>query len=39
MFIQIMPENEAFSVPYNPFDLGKVWPHKDYPVTEVDIID
>jgi catalase len=34
-----MPENEAFSVPYNPFDLGKAWSRKDYPVTEVNRID
>ena len=35
MFIQIMPEHEASTVPYNPFDLTKVWPHADYPLIEV----
>ncbi|EPL6453265.1 MULTISPECIES: catalase [Providencia] len=33
--VQIMPEKEASSVPYNPFDLTKVWPHKDYPLIDV----
>ncbi|RLB58882.1 MAG: catalase, partial [Deltaproteobacteria bacterium] len=35
MFIQVMPEKEASSCPYNPFDLTKVWPHKDYQLIEV----
>lgn len=33
--LQIMPEKEAETYPINPFDLTKVWPHKDYPVIEV----
>ncbi|EKT54673.1 catalase [Providencia rettgeri] len=33
--VQIMPEREASQVPYNPFDLTKVWPHKDYPLIDV----
>ncbi|EPL9568600.1 catalase [Providencia rettgeri] len=33
--VQIMPEKEASEVPYNPFDLTKVWPHKDYPLIDV----
>ncbi|PNF13468.1 catalase [Enterobacter cancerogenus] len=37
--VQIMPESEASSVPYNPFDLTKVWPHKDYPLIEVGVIE
>ncbi|MFW8566500.1 catalase [Orrella sp. 11846] len=35
MYVQIMPELEAEKVPYHPFDLTKVWPHKDYPLIEV----
>src|SRR5690554_50475 len=35
MYIQVMPEEEAEKVPYHPFDLIKVWPHKDYPLIEV----
>jgi catalase len=33
--IQIMPEKEADTYHINPFDLTKVWPHKDYPLHEV----
>lgn len=35
LYIQVMPEEEAATVPYHPFDLTKVWPHKDYPLIEV----
>ncbi|OSP55248.1 catalase [Pseudoruegeria sp. SK021] len=35
LFVQIMPETDAEKVPYNPFDLTKVWPHGDYPLIEV----
>jgi len=35
MYIQVMPEDEAATCPYNPFDLTKVWYHKDYPLIEV----
>lgn len=35
LFVQIMPEQEAKTVPYHPFDLTKVWPKKDYPLIEV----
>jgi catalase len=37
--VQIMPEADADKVPYNPFDLTKVWPHKDYPLIEVGIVE
>jgi len=37
--VQIMPEHEASGVPYNPFDLTKVWPHKDYPLIEVGVME
>ena len=33
--IQVMPEKEAETYPINPFDLTKVWPHKDYPLMEI----
>ncbi|WP_461535120.1 catalase [Spongorhabdus nitratireducens] len=33
--VQIMPEADADKVPYNPFDLTKIWPHKDYPLQPV----
>lgn len=35
MFIQVMTENQAKKMPYNPFDLTKVWYHKDFPLIEV----
>lgn len=35
LFVQIMPEQEANTVPYHPFDLTKVWPKGDYPLIEV----
>ena len=37
--IQIMPEPEAEKTNYNPFDLTKVWPHKDYPVIPVGVVE
>jgi catalase len=37
--VQIMPEKDAEKTPYNPFDLTKVWPHKDYPLIEVGIME
>src|SRR5205814_7759696 len=33
--VQIMPEKDAETYHINPFDLTKVWPHKDYPLVEV----
>ncbi|KAA0965923.1 catalase [Sporosarcina sp. ANT_H38] len=35
MFIQVMTEEEANNMPYNPFDLTKVWYKKDFPLIEV----
>jgi catalase len=37
--VQIMPESEAAHTPYNPFDLTKVWPHGDYPLIEVGVME
>jgi catalase len=37
--IQIMPEKEAETYRWNPFDLTKVWPHKDYPLIEVGVLE
>jgi catalase len=33
--VQIMPFDEAKTYRFNPFDLTKVWPHSDYPLTVV----
>lgn len=35
LHVQVMPEADAETTPYNPFDLTKVWPHSDYPLIEV----
>ena len=35
LYVQIMPELEADSYHIHPFDVTKVWPHKDYPLIEV----
>ncbi len=37
--IQVMPEMDAEKAPFNPFDLTKVWPHSDYPLIEVGILE
>lgn len=37
--VQIMPEQEAETYPIHPFDLTKVWPHKDYPLMEVGVLE
>ncbi len=39
LYVQIMPESDAERTPYNPFDLTKVWPHKDYPLIEVGVLE
>jgi catalase len=36
---QIMPEKDAATCPYHPFDLTKVWLHKDYPLIEVGMLE
>jgi catalase len=33
--VQIMPEADAATYRFNPFDLTKVWPHADYPLIKV----
>ena len=37
--VQIMPELEADRQPFNPFDLTKVWSHKNFPLIEVGIVE
>jgi catalase len=34
-YIQVMTEDQAHDHGVNPFDLTKVWPHKDFPLIEV----
>src|ERR1700730_1515120 len=37
--VQVMPESDVGKHWYNPFDLTKVWPHKDYPLIEVGVLE
>ncbi|MFW2330712.1 MAG: catalase [Nitrospinota bacterium] len=37
--IQVVPEKDAAKFPFNPFDLTKVWPHKEYPLIEVGLLE
>ena len=39
MAIQVMTEKQASGLPHNPFDLAKIWPHKDYPLIDVGIFE
>ena len=39
MHIQVMTEDEAKKTSYNPFDLTKVWPHGEFPLIEVGILE
>ena len=39
MQVQIMSEAEAESASLNPFDLTKIWPHADYPLIDVGILE
>ena len=39
VYVQVMPEADAETTPYNPFDLTKVWPHADYPLIEVGVME
>jgi catalase len=37
--IQVMPEKDADSYRFHPFDLTKVWSHKDYPLIDVGVLE
>lgn len=37
--VQIMPEAESKTYHINPFDLTKVWPHADYPLIDVGVME
>ncbi|KAG8125934.1 hypothetical protein E2320_021134, partial [Naja naja] len=34
-YIQVMTFEQAETFPFNPFDVTKIWPHKDYPLIPV----
>ena len=37
--VQIMPEAEAKTYRWNPFDLTKTWSQKDYPLIELGVLE
>lgn len=39
MYVQVMGELEAEKQNVNPFDLTKVWPHADFPLIEVGVME
>ncbi|TWP30107.1 catalase [Apibacter muscae] len=39
VYIQIMGEEDALNCPFNPFDVTKVWPHADFPLIDVGVME
>ncbi|MFD1144176.1 catalase [Larkinella insperata] len=37
--IQVMTEQQAREFRFNPFDLTKIWPHADYPLVDVGVLE
>jgi len=37
--IQVMTEEQAKNYRWNPFDLTKVWPHADFPLIDVGVLE
>ncbi len=37
--IQVMTQQQADGFKWNPFDLTKVWPHKDFPLIEAGVLE
>jgi len=37
--VQIATSEQLKSLKFNPFDLTKVWPHKDYPLIEIGVLE
>jgi catalase len=38
-YVQIMPEKDAATYKFHPFDLTKVWLKRDYPLIEVGVLE
>jgi len=34
-YIQVMKYEDGFTYKFDPFDITKVWPHKDYPLIQI----
>ncbi len=39
LYFQVMTEEQARNYKENPFDLTKVWSHKDFPLIEVGVLE
>jgi catalase len=39
LYVQIMPEKDAATYKFHPFDLTKIWLKKDYPLIEVGVME
>jgi len=39
MKVQVMTEEQALKTSYNPFDLTKVWPHGEFPLIDVGVLE
>ncbi len=37
--IQVMTDEQAKKYKWNPFDLTKIWPHKDFPLIDVGTLE
>jgi catalase len=37
--LQVMTDPQAAALPFNPFDLTKVWPHADFPLVEIGMVE
>ncbi len=37
--VQIMTQEESKTFKWNPFDLTKIWPHKDFPLIDVGVLE
>ncbi|MGQ3013385.1 MAG: catalase [Flavobacteriales bacterium] len=37
--IQVMTEEQAKAFRFNPFDLTKIWPHADFPLIDVGVME
>ena len=37
--IQVMTNEQARAFPFNPFDLTKIWPHADFPLIDVGVLE
>ncbi len=38
-YVQVMTDEQAAAFRWNPFDLTKVWPHREFPLIEVGVLE